>query len=148
MSITAIFAFNYVSSAGNKVHVYLLDGSPEQHQDYLSKIDTKSQPANGFDDRDGKFPDLKGNPVYYSGPFLGNIIEIECPDGVNKDGKPRRPFVSTDELDREIATARRIGENPRSILQAYERKLERQRFSKKSATVNSTDASDEDLSDL
>ena len=132
--LIAVFSHSYVSARSlNKTYVYVLDGSPEQHEEFLDRVDMKYQPESGFDDREGKLPALKGNPVHYENAFRGNIIELVIPEDTEK-----RVRVSDDDFQQELATAKMLGENPREVLVSYQKSLEKHRFSlkKKSDRTN------------
>lgn len=127
--LVALFAFSYIAKSGNKTNVYVLDGTPEQHELYLSRVNAEYQPTGGFDDKDGKLPGLKGNPCFYSTSFKGDIVELIVPADEDK-----RPRIDTDELDREIETAKLLGENTRDVLRAYQKSLQKHRASVKTTS--------------
>lgn len=125
--LVAIFAFSYTSAkSGKKTYAYILDGTEEQHQDYLDHVDMKFQPEDGFDDRDGKFPELKGNPVFYSSTFKGQIVEIAIPEAADK-----QPRIQSDELDQELDMCDITGEDKRAVLNAHMKALQKHRASVK-----------------
>lgn len=136
--LVAVFAFSYIAKSGNKTNVYVLDGTPEQHQAYLNRVNREYQPENGYDDKDGKFPELKGNPCFYSTTYKGDIVEIVIPDDPEK-----RPRIDTDELERELETAKLIGESGRDVLKAYQKMLNKHRASVKSKNSISEEPVDE-----
>lgn len=127
--LIAIFAFSYVNGNGNKVHVYILDGTEEQHKLYLDRVDAQFQPEGGYDDRNNKHPELKGNPAFFSSSFKGDIVEITIPE--DKDKKPR---INMDSLEKELEEATVLGASfadKKGIMKQYEQSLVKYRASKK-----------------
>lgn len=123
--LVAIFAFSYVSQkSGKKTYAYVLDGTQEQHDDYLAQVDLTFQPEGGYDDRDGKLPELKGNPVFYSSTFKGGIVEILIPEDSSK-----QPRIQSDELDQELDMCDITGEDKRAVLNAHMKSLQKYRAS-------------------
>jgi len=129
--LIAVFAFSYIAKSGNKTNVYVLDGTAEQHELYLSRVNQEYQPVGGYDDKDGKNPALKGNPCFYSTSYKGDIVEIAIPEDADK-----RPRIDTDEFDRELETAKMLGENGRDVLKAYQKALSKHRHSLKGKKVD------------
>lgn len=132
--LIAQFGFSFVSKSGNKTNAYILDGSPEQHAQFIDHMiglnpDLEAD-AITFDDRDGKFPELSGNPIFFDiGKFRGDIVEIFIPADDEK-----RPYIKSDELERELAEADLLGEGrdeKRAILAAYQKTLRKHRYSVK-----------------
>lgn len=126
--LVAIFVFAYTNKSGNKVNVYVLDGTEDQHKEYLDRVDPQYQPEGGYDDRDNKYPELKGNPAFFSSKFKGNLVEISIPEDTEKS-----PRINTGELDTALDEADLIGESKRDVLKAYEKSLVKHRASKKTA---------------
>jgi hypothetical protein len=137
--LVAVFAFSYISSkSGKKTYAYVLDGTEEQHDNYLNHVDLKFQPEGGFDDRDGKLPELKGNPVFYSSTFKGAIVEIHVPEEADK-----QPRIQSDELDQELDMCDITGEDKRAVLNAHMKSLQKYR-----ASVKPTADSDSDVDSM
>lgn len=129
--LIAIFVFAYVNKSGNKVNVYVLDGTEEQHKLYLDRVDAQYQPEGGYDDRNTKYPELKGNPAFFSSTFKGDIVEITIPE--DKDKQPR---INMDSLEKELEEATVLGasfQDKKGIMRQYTDSLQKHRASKKTA---------------
>lgn len=129
--LIAIFAFAYINKQGNKVNVYVLDGTEEQHKLYLDRVDAQYQPEGGYDDRNNKHPELKGNPAFFSSTFKGDIVEITIPE--DKDKQPR---INMDSLEKELEEATVLGatfQDKKTIMRQYTDSLQKHRASKKTS---------------
>jgi hypothetical protein len=141
-TLVAVLSHSYPSGKST-VNAYVLDGTPEQHAEYRARVATAKDPKRAavsehqFEDRDGKFPALKGNPMFYSLEYQGDCVEITIPDA--QDQQPR---IETMARDREIEVAKKIGESSMAVWKAYTATNEKLRFSTKSKTVVSDEAID------
>lgn len=129
--LIAIFVFAYVNKSGNKVNVYVLDGTEEQHKLYLDRVDAQFQPEGGYDDRNNKYPELKGNPAFFSSAFKGDIVEITIPED-----KEKQPRINMDSLEKELEEATVLGasfQDKKTIMRQYNDSLQKHRASKKTA---------------
>lgn len=134
--LVAVWSHSYPSGKST-VNAYVLDGTPEQHEAYRARVATSDDAKraavseHAFEDRDGKLPELKGNPMFYSLEYQGKCVEITIPDN-----EKQLPRIETMARDQEIEVAKRIGENTMSVWKAYESTNEKLRFSQKTkATV-------------
>ncbi len=143
--LVAVLSHSYPSGKST-VNAYVLDGTPEQHEAYRARVATAKDPKrasvseHAFEDRDGKFPKLKGNPMFYSLDFEGDCVEITIPE--KEDQQPR---IETMARDREIEVAKKIGESSMVIWKAYSSTNEKARFSEKTTTPVETEKAVDDL---
>lgn len=133
--LVAVFSHSRpAKTQSGKSYVYVLDGTPEQHQQYLDSVDMKYQPEDGFADKQGKLPELKGNPTYSAFDFKGVLVEL-APD---EDGIYR---VNSAALDEALDMATLTGENKANIVAVHTNSLKKYRASVKD-TVSETDEID------
>lgn len=129
--LVAVLSHSYPSGK-SIVNAYVLDGTPEQHEAYRARVAKAEDPKraavseHAFEDRDGKYPELKGNPMFYSLELEGKCVEITIPEN-----EKQQPRIETMERDQEIAVAKKIGESTMAIWKAYEATNAKARFSQK-----------------
>lgn len=137
--LVAVLSHSY-PKGNSTINAYVLDGTPEQMQAYRDRVasakDLKRAAVSehAYEDRDGKFPELKGNPMFYSLEFEGACVEIVVPE--KEDQQPR---IETMERDQEISVAKKIGESTMAIWKAYVSTNEKHRFSQKTKAPVVTD---------
>jgi len=132
--LVAVLSHSYPSGK-SVVNCYVLDGTPEQHEEYRARVATAKDPKRAavsehtFEDRDGKYPALKSNPMFYSLENEGQCVEIVIPD--NAEQQPRIEVMARTQ---EIETTRKIGGSTSdcmAIWNAYSNTNEKARFSTK-----------------
>lgn len=143
--LVAVLSHSY-PKGNSTINAYVLDGTPEQHEEYRTRVasadDVKRAAVSehSFEDRDGKFPELKGNPMFYSLEFEGKCVQIVIPEN-----EKQQPRIETMDRDQEISVAKKIGESTMSIWKAYESTNEKARFSQKTKAPVVTDEAIDNL---
>ena len=137
--LVAVLSHSYPSGKST-VNAYVLDGSPEQHEAYRARVATSDDvkraavSEHAFEDRDGKYPELKGNPMFYSLEYQGKCVQVVIPEN-----EKQLPRIETMDRDQEIEVAKKIGDNTMAVWKAYESTNEKARFSQKTkAPVDTT----------
>lgn len=125
--LIGIFVSTYVSKRTKKVtNLYVLDGTPEQHADYLSRVDNTFQHDGGFDDQKGTLPLLKGNPSFNASVKKGNIISIIFSEDATKG-----PRIDSTDFDTIKDECEMYNEPLRPALEKYFNSLQKYRASLK-----------------
>lgn len=119
--LIAVFAFKTTKGT----YGFILDGTPEQHQEYIDRQDPK-YPVMLYENKSGRFPELAGNPVHFSSYKKGDIAEIYMPADLTK-----RPCIASQEIDRISEEAELYGEPKRPGIDKYLKSLNKFRASLK-----------------
>lgn len=133
--LVAVYAYTKRSTNSS---CFVLDGTPEQHEEYLLRADAKYQPEDGWAAEDGLLSELKGNPTFHTVGCMARIIEISIPSNPKL-----QPKMETTALDQAKADAVEYCEQVRPVVEKHRRMLDTHR-----ASVVSTESVEENLDGL